>query len=450
MQIQTLNGQWDLFKTDETNQVYPVIVPGCVHTDLLAAGIIPDPFYRDNEAHQAWIGETDWTYRRTFMVNDELLTHETIRLRCYGLDTIATIRLNDVEIAATENMFRVYEIDVKNSLVSGKNTIEITFKSPMQYVRHMDATLGEMAGWIEPMRVNSGAWIRKEPCNFGWDWGPKMPTSGIWRDIELIAFNTARLDDVLVLQEHSDNRVELTVKLVAEVINQDAVLNARVVVSHNDEVVGEIIEVALDDNQAEITLTIDDPKLWWISGLGDQPLYDVKVELMTQTGILDTWQQRIGLRVLQLETPDDEWGQGMFFTCNGVPFFAKGANWIPASPYPAEPTRETLDVFVKATADANMNMFRVWGGGIYEDNDFYDLCDEYGIAVWQDFMFACGTYPASNDGWLANVRTEAIQNVQRIRHHACLALWCGNNEIEQGMMEPEWEATVGWDDYNLL
>ncbi|MEL7436638.1 MAG: hypothetical protein AAFN11_22045, partial [Chloroflexota bacterium] len=154
--------------------------------------------------------------------------------------------------------------------------------------------------------------------------------------------------------------------------------------------------------------------------------------------------------VLQLETPDDEWGQAMYFTCNGVKFFAKGANWIPASPYPAEPTREKLEIFVKATADANMNMLRVWGGGIYEEDAFYNLCDEYGIAVWQDFMFACGTYPSTNEAWMANVREEAIQNVKRIRHHASLAVWCGNNEIEQGMLEPAWENTVGWDDYHLL
>ncbi|MEO0597543.1 MAG: glycoside hydrolase family 2 protein, partial [Chloroflexota bacterium] len=198
------------------------------------------------------------------------------------------------------------------------------------------------------------------------------------------------------------------------------------------------------------TLLIENPQLWWVNGLGEQPLYDVTVQICAGETLLDTITKRIGLCVLQLETPDDEWGQAMYFTCNGVKFFVKGANWIPASPYPAEPTREKLEIFVKATADANMNMLRVWGGGIYEEDDFYDLCDEYGIAVWQDFMFACGTYPSTNEAWMANVREEAIQNVKRIRHHASLAVWCGNNEIEQGMLEPAWENTVGWDDYHLL
>lgn len=447
MQVQSLSGAWQVAQVGDDTW-YTAIVPGCVHTDLLAADVIPDLFYRDNEKHQTWIGETDWLYRRSFTVDASLLMHDKVLLCFHGLDTIATIRLNGSEIGSTENMFRTYEFDVKDSLVAGENQLEIEFTSPMQYARHMDETMGEMAGWIEPMRVNSGAWIRKEPCNYGWDWGPKMPTVGIWRDVELVAFNTGRLSDVLILQEHHPNVVNLTVKIAAETVS-DANVTTNVVVSYEGEIVAAAKDIALD-NATEVELTIENPNLWWVSGLGEQALYDVSVTLHDGDTLLDSDEKRIGLRVLQLETPDDQWGQAMFFTCNGVRFFAKGANWIPASPYPAEPTREDLAMFIKASVDANMNMLRVWGGGIYEDDAFYDLCDEYGIAVWQDFMFACGTYPSMNDEWMANVRQEAIDNVRRLRHHACIALWCGNNEIEQGMMDPSWVQVVGWDDYHKL
>lgn len=449
MQRQSLNGAWQV-RQEATDQSYPALVPGCIHTDLLAAEVIPDPFYRDNELLQTWVGETDWTYSRSFHITDELLAHPAVYLRCDGLDTIATIRVNGDELGTAQNMFRTYEYDVKAYLVTGENHIEVAFRAPMEYVRHMDAVHGEMAGWVEPMRVNSGGWIRKEPCNFGWDWGPKLPTVGIWRDIELIAFERARLTDVLILQEHVAAAVNLTIKLAVEQIEQSQ-LKAHITITLAGVKVAEVPDLVFENNRISAQLGIDEPQLWWINGLGEQPLYNVQVTLFTANDeLLDTVEKRIGLRVLQLETPNDEWGQGMFFTCNGVPFFAKGANWIPASPYPAEPTRDDLEVFVAAAAAANMNMLRVWGGGIYEDDAFYDLCDAYGIAVWQDFMFACGTYPSHNADWMENVRQEAIQNVQRIRHHASLAVWCGNNEIEQGMMEAAWANTIGWNDYNKL
>lgn len=447
---QTLNGTWSFRQTAQT-QTFPAVVPGCVHTDLLANQLLVDPFFRDQEKEQKWVGETDWTYHRTFEVNAALLAHEQVLLKFHGLDTIATIHLNGQRLGETENMFRVYEFDVKPHLQLGENSIQVDFRSPMQFVREMDATLGEMAGWIEPMRVNSGAWIRKEPCNFGWDWGPKMPTVGIWREVELIAFSGARLQHVHILQDHQPSAVQLTLHVSAEVL-QATPLAVNVVVRLNGETVAQSQADLQAEGNTTLQLILARPRLWWVNGLGEQPLYDVSVELLdpAHATLLDTLAKRIGLRVLQLETPNDEWGQAMYFTCNGVRFFAKGANWIPASPYPAEPTRDHLEVFVRATAQANMNMLRVWGGGIYEDEHFYDLCDEYGIAIWQDFMFACGTYPSTHAEWMANVAEEAVQNVRRIRHHASLAVWCGNNEIEQGMMIPAWEQTVSWDEYNLL
>lgn len=448
MQIISLNGAWQLTQAD-TQETAPAQVPGCVHTALLAHGKLADPFYRDNELQQMWIGETDWLYTRLFDVEAATLAHERVLLRCKGLDTIATISINGAEVTKTDNMHRTYEIDVKNYLQTGENRIEVHLAAPMPYARHMDATKGEMAGWVEPMRINSAAWIRKEPCNFGWDWGPKMVTSGIWREVDLVAFSGARLQTVETLQHHSENKVALTVNLQAERISETPITAKIKLHLDGEPILAET--VTFEGDSASATLNIDDPQLWWVNGLGEQSLYDLSITLHAADQLLDVWENRIGLRTLTLEQHPDQWGQSMYFACNSVPFFAKGANWIPISPYPAAPTFADYELFVNASADANMNMLRVWGGGIYEDDAFYNLCDQYGLAVWQDFMFACGTYPSFDQAFMDNVRAEARDNVLRLRHHACIALWCGNNEVEQGMPNnPFWLASMGWDNYALL
>ncbi len=446
----SLNGSWSLFKRDDPSPI-PAQVPGCVHTDLLANGLLEDPMYRDNELKQMWIGETDWRYSRSFDVPADLLTHDRVLLRCHGLDTLATIRVNGVEVGRADNMFRTWEFDVKAQLQAGENEIEVDFAAPMPFARQMDAEKGKMAGWVEPMRINSGAWIRKEPCNFGWDWGPKMVTSGIWRSLEFITLDTARLADVLITQQHADGGVTLTIKLSAERLNAN-LLMATVQISKGGAIT-ESVQLQFEGDTVETSIHIPKPELWWVNNLGEQPLYDVTVTLhdTQNTTVLDTVTKRIGLRTLTLERHADQWGESFYFACNGVPFFAKGANWIPLSPYPWQPNHDHYHPFVEAAADANMNMLRVWGGGVYEDDTFYALCDEYGIAVWQDFIFACGTYPSFDADFMANVTAEAQDNIRRIRHHACMALWCGNNEIEQGMPDsPGWQESMSWDDYSRL
>jgi beta-mannosidase len=449
VEILTLNGAWTLTKTGD-DEAIPAKVPGCVHLDLLAAGRLEDPYYRDNELHGMWVGETDWTYRRTFDVSPDTLAHERVLLRCHGLDTVAKVILNGEEIARTDNMYRTYEWDVKTRLTAGENRLEIQFAAPMPYVRQQDAEKGKMAAWVEPMRLNGSSWLRKEPSNFGWDWGPELVTSGIWRDIELVAYDTARLDDVLILQDHNAGRVRLTVRMAAESANS-ANLSAVVQVTFQGETVIQKQNIQLNPNQAEADLLIDQPTLWWPNGMGQQPLYDVTVHLYDdQQRELDTFTRRIGLRVLKLERHADEWGESFHFSCNGVPFFAKGANWIPADNFVARLTRADYTPLIAAAADIHINMLRVWGGGIYEHDAFFDLCDEHGITVWHDFMFACGTYPAFDADFLANVEAEARDNVRRIRHHACMALWCGNNELEQGMPTEAWKKSLSWDDYSRL
>lgn len=451
MQKISLNGAWDLFKAGD-DTVIKASVPGCVHTDLIANGMLEDPFYRDNEAGMQWIGETDWTYRRTFQLTREFTRLKQVILRCDGLDTLATIRLNGIVLASTDNMFRTYEFNVKKLLRSGENTIEIEFAAPLPYTLKMDEEKGAMAGWVNGMRLTTAGWIRKEPCNFGWDWGPMLPTSGIWRDIELIGIEQARIDDVRISQEHGDNKVDVTVQLHITPRQKETV-TAVVSLARDGLTIMDTKRVTFDGENTEVQFEIENPMLWYPNGMGAQPLYEVLIGLFDrELNQLDYDSKRIGLRVIKLERHEDEWGESFYFSCNGIPFFAKGANWIPASAYPGQSTVEEYRMLLQASKDANMNMLRVWGGGYYEDDIFYQLCDEMGITVWQDFMFACGTYPSFDVAFMDNVRAEAEDNVKRIRHHACLALWCGNNEIEQGMGNPfdGWSDVVSWEDYSKL
>lgn len=453
MAIQTLslNGAWQLFKEGQ-GEAIPASVPGCVHTDLLAAKMIPDPYYRDNELAVLWVGETDWTYRRSFEVPAELLARDRVVLRCQGLDTIAHVRLNGQELGYVDNMFREWTFDVKDILREGANEIEVAFTAPMKYVREKNASSRYLPAWgVGHHKLDSGGWIRKEPCNFGWDWGPELATSGIWKDIEIVAWDSARLEDVQILQDHSAaGSVTLTVNVATEVVGAPE-LKVVLTLSLDGAIVA-AKTIRLEAGKGTGTLTVVDPQLWWPNGMGAQPLYDLEIELEAGNGaVLDTSSKRLGLRTLELVRKPDEFGESFYFAANGVPFFAKGANWIPDDVFAASMTRERYRRSLQDAVDANMNMLRVWGGGLYEMDEFYDLCDEMGLCIWQDFIFACATYPTFDADWMANVRVEAEQNVRRIRHHASLALWCGNNEMEQGLVGEEWtEYTMSWADYKLL
>ncbi|MBZ0302815.1 MAG: glycoside hydrolase family 2 protein [Anaerolineae bacterium] len=452
MEQKTLNGHWELIQAG-SDQPIPASVPGCVHTDLLAAGLIEAPFYRDNELRLLWIGEADWLFRRTFTVDAALLQHDAVRLRCHGLDTLATIRLNGDIVAHTDNMYRTWEFDVRSCLQTGTNTLEIRFDSALNYVHQRERDERVLPAWgVGQHKLDGGGWIRKQPSNFGWDWGPMLLTCGIWRDIELVAYDTARLQDVHVMQDHrTPGQVGLTVRATAEQIQPSASLSATCTARLNGEVVAEA-SAPLVSGRVDVALTIADPQLWWPNELGDQPLYDLSVQLSDASGAtLDTQQQRIGLRTLRLDRHPDQWGESFQFAVNGVPFFAKGANWIPADTFVTRLTAADYRRLLDDTVGAHMNMLRVWGGGIYEDDVFYDLCDELGICIWQDFMFACATYPAFDEDFMTNVKAEAEDNVRRIRHHPSLALWCGNNELEQGLVGDTWTATsMSWEDYSKL
>jgi len=452
MDTLSLNGSWRLNQAGKKER-FAATVPGCVHTDLLAAGAIEDPYYRDNELDVLWIGETDWVYRRSFDVPAALLDHEKVLLHCDGLDTIATVTVNGKQVGYADNMFRTWEFDLKPVLKAGENTIEILFGAPVTYHVEKSKTF-RLPAWgvgLDAMRIEDGGWIRKEPCNFGWDWGPMLATSGIWKDISIVAFDTARLSDVRVLQEHSEGQVALTIDVAAETLGKQA-LTANVALTLDGKPVADA-QIALNDGLGTAMLIVDDPQLWWPNNMGPHTLYDLQVTL-TADGCEappDTDQKRIGLRTLRLVREKDQWGESFKFACNGVDFFSKGANWIPAETFATRITKQDFERLLNDTVAANMNMLRVWGGGLYEDDRFYDLCDELGICIWQDFIFACGTYPTFDADFMANVAVEAEQNVRRLRHHASLALWCGNNELEQGLVDQDGtDGKNSWNEYSNL
>jgi beta-mannosidase len=452
MQKLDLCGKWEVRKKGDTETI-SATVPGCIHTDLLAAGKIDDPYYRDNEGKQMWIGETDWVYSRIFTVDQELLKSDRVLLRCEGLDTLATITLNKTLIGKTNNQFRIWEFDVKSYLKAGENAIEICFDSTIPYITAEQKKRYLNLSGVGHHRIDGSNRIRKSQCNYGWDWGPICVTAGIWRPISLIAFNTGCISDVHILQDHAkEGQVGLQITLHIE--KHEAVpLTAKISVLDDADLVCQT-DVAIRNTTVEATVVIEHPKLWWPNDLGDQPLYNVKVELIEENTVIDTASKRIGLRTLILDRHSDQWGESFQFVVNGKPFFAKGANWIPADTFVTRVTKEHYTYLIQSAAEVHSNMLRVWGGGIYEDDVFYELCDEYGICIWQDFMFACSAYPAFDEAFMENVKHEIAQNVKRLRHHPSIALWCGNNELEHIHWmflgdKPE-NGLMTWDEYKMM
>jgi beta-mannosidase len=439
-----LGGSWQVVKEGDS-QAIPATVPGCIHTDLLAAGKIPNPFYRDNEKAVQWVGECGWIYHRPFEIKPDVLAREHVLLRCEGLDTLATILVNGVQVAHTDDMFRTYEFDVKKLLKAGSNVIEIKFDSVLPLIRAKQKQRA-IPTWMYP----GAGYVRKEPCNFGWDWGPTLITCGIWREIGIVAFDKARINDVVILQDHSrQGQVTLNVEVTAAPAGS-AALKAKTSVWFG----GRQLDAAVADlkeGRGKVVIALADPKLWWPAGMGRQPLYTVQVELAADDGnTLDSAVRRIGLRTLRTiqQTADAP----LHFEVNGVPFFAKGANWIPADSFAPRVTKDILRRYVEDAVAANMNALRFWGGGYYEDEALLDACDELGICVWMDLKFSCTTYPVFDGSFLENVKQEVRDNLKRLRHHPSIAVWCGNNEIMyfRGPDNRWTDSLMGKDDYYKL
>jgi beta-mannosidase len=427
----TLNGEWTVCGAKHAPDGLPARVPGCIHEDLLREGLLEDPFYRDNEKKVQWVGREDWTFSRRFAVDDAILDEARVELVCEGIDTIATVFINEAVVGKTENMHRAYRFDIKPHLRPGENTVTVAIESPLEYVAKRQA-VRQMPEWADVDKQNGHGQIRKMACNFGWDWAPMLATSGIWQPIRIEARSTPRIEHVRITQTHHDSRVELQVDTeMSEAAEGTVVIRV-------DAPGGVSVASMQSDPQSPVTLRIENPELWWPRGLGRQPLYTVTVELRDARGdVLDSRVKRIGLRQLELVREPDAWGESFHFKANGQPFFSKGTTMVPTSPYGTCRDAGRYRVILERAANEHLNLIRVWGGGIYEIDAFYDLCDEMGFVVWQDFMFACSGYPLDEPDFLANVCEEARQQVRRLGHHACIGLWNGNNELELG-----WSA--GW------
>ncbi len=464
----TLNSGWKFREAGKGGEWRKAVVPGSVHTDLLANKLIEDPFYRDNEPKLQWIGKTDWEYQTTFDVSVAMLARRHVELIFEGLDTYATVFLNERPLLEADNMFRTWRVDARPALKAGANTLRVVFRSPINEILPRMKTLGYELPASNDQGEKTSPHTRKAPYQYGWDWGPRFVTSGIWRPVRLEAWDDARLSDLHVVQNQlSKDAAQLTAEVEVEssgdadaVVEVYNVTDARVNNVADARVSArQSVKLSKGLNRYALNLTIPNPRLWWPNGLGEQKLYMLRAKLLLprnkERGIFNAADQldtRIGLRTLELRQQPDKDGKSFTFVVNGVPVFAKGANWVPADSFPERVTRERYRQLISSARDANMNMLRVWGGGYYESDDFYELCDELGIMVWQDFMFACSMYPG-DEKFLASVRAEAEDNIKRLRNHPSIVIWVGNNEIETAWQHWGWKQNLPaklWDDYKKI
>lgn len=440
MQALNLATGWQLKARDAAHELpldftigdgwLPATVPGTVHQDLLGAGRIPDPFTRLNEHDVQWVGTTDWLYRLSFDIPAEMLAEPHLDLCLDGLDTFASVWLNGHHILTSDNMFVPARVAVKALLKPTGNTLHILFESALRRGRALEAQHGHLRAWNGD---TSRLYVRKAQYHYGWDWGPTLMTAGLWRGARLEAY-PSRIVDIHTPVTVSDDLARATVPVSVTVDNPAAVdsVGISLYTPAGELLAREMLPSAAGRETHSHTFNVSNPQLWYPRGYGGQPRYRVVVEMSRGGRVIEAHELRLGLRRLRLvqEPITGEAGTSFYVEINNVPIFCGGANWIPADSFTPRVTADDYRQWLRLAADGNMVMLRVWGGGIYEEDTFYDLCDEMGVLVWQDFMFACGMYPAHPD-FLASVRAEAEANVRRLRHFASVVIWCGNNEDYQ-------------------
>ena len=432
-----LNDQWQLQCFDENSISdkeivkqdlnmdgwMDVEVPGDVHSTLLKYRKIEDPFYSTNVEKCRWIEDKVWWYKKEFVFNEEIKEDQVVELKFDGLDTFATIYLNGEEIGKHENMFTPASFIVTSKLLKGNNYIAIKFDSTISVTDKKN--YDNMWYSYNHNRV----WARKSQMNFRWDWGPRIITAGIWKDVTLEIYNTAKLDNVFVRTLNIDkDSAELLIEIEAVQFKCDATLKAEISLIYEDEKI--LKTISLIDGKASLKLKVANPKLWWSHDLGEPSLYDFSVNLKNEDNIIDIYTTKVGIRTIEVMQKDSKGENKFTFVLNGVETFSKGSNWIPAHNFIGAIKDETYIKWIAMAKESNMNMLRVWGGGIYEKDIFYEECDKQGLLVWQDFMFTCSSYPDFDDTFMSNVKDEIIHVVKRLRNHASLAIWCGNNEIQ--------------------
>lgn len=424
-----LNGAW-LFKnnTDES-KFYDAIIPSTNYSDLLRNNLILDPFEKLNEKLSTWVGDKDWLYKKSFSIDKEILDSESILLKAECLDCIAEIYINNNLIAKTRNAHLGYSFEIKKYLQLGENILEILFISPNKYAKSEQMRISKTHN---VKGLDKRIFIRKNQSHFDWDWGPEIPYCGITKDIYIAYGNGIDISNICVKQEHTNNFVNLDISFNVDgnLDNLGLTYYYLKITSPNGEV---IVKTGVLNKLIKRTILIENPILWWtheLNPVDEQPLYNLEI-LIGENGSIAKKEMKIGLRTIELDRSKDKYGSNFRFILNGVPIFAKGANWIPADSLADRLDKDTYNFYIDSAVNSNMNMIRVWGGGFYESNEFYDACDRRGILIWQDCCFACRPYPFFDDQFLCNVKEEIAYNVKRLRNHPSLALWCGNNELEQ-------------------
>ena len=447
-----LNSGWKFRKTGDTMWL-PANVPGTIHTDLLGNEIIPDPFYGANEKKLQWIDSCNWEYQVYFNSQQKWLEFNHVELVFEGIDTYAKIYLNDSLILSANNMFRTWKVECKKILKKKNNHLLIQFESAVKRGNELAANLSYTLPGEEKM------FSRKAAYHYGWDWGPRFVTCGIWRPVKITGWNDFKIESIQIIQhELSDSLAQLTARLEINTDHNGSVNLFMKNHSDNKFQLMKVEKLIRGKHVVDVPFSIRNPKRWWSNGLGDPFLYQYTFAIGVQNELSDEIQVQFGLRTIELIQKEDSAGKSFYFELNGVPVFMKGANYIPADHFLPRVTKENYERIILSAKDANMNMLRVWGGGVYEDDQFYNLCDKNGILVWQDFMFACAMYPGDS-GFVENVKQEAIDNVKRLRNHPSIALWCGNNEVDEGWHNWGWQKQYHlsekdsakiWNDYVRL
>lgn len=441
-----LNGYWQFRKSGD-DQWADATVPGCNFTDLLDNGVIDDPFYRTNENSLQWIEHCDWEYKKVFHVSDEDLNAANALLNFEGLDTYCDVYLNNTLIHQNENMFVGAKVSCLHALLLGKNELLVKFRSPINEVMAKHKAKGfTYPAENDKSEERLSVYSRKAPYHYGWDWGPRFVTSGIWRNVSIEFLAHSQISDIYVQQVSLENtQAHLVVNVTLNTVERFS--GQLVIACDTIPQLTKPVAVSMEPGEKTyaIPLTIVNPKRWWPAGLGDAHLYALNISLYQGQCCISHQEKKVGLRTIEVVNEKDDMGESFFVKVNGYPTFMKGANYIPSDSFPSRVTSEKYRKVFEDAVAANMNMLRVWGGGIYEADEFYQLADEYGILIWQDFMFACSLYPA-DEAFLENVKAEVTYNVKRLRNHACLALWCGNNETEMGIEFWNWPQTFNYSD----
>lgn len=461
-----LNGSWELKVLGENVYHIPeeyveAKVPGTVFGTFVENGMMPDPYYRENELEAVKLADNDFEYRKCFALHDEQLKTDRLLLVFEGIDTLADIYVNGCLVETVFNMHVRHEIDVLDRVRQGENELKVVLHSPTKYIKEENEKV--FAGGSTDA-MEGYPHLRKAHCMFGWDWGPRLPDLGIFRPVYLLAEKKARLKEVYVRQAHEEGRARLSF----DVLLEEAVAAPCVPGEAGAGIEWRTAREMLDKKlEIRISLTapdgrhfaagegreiiVDSPELWWPNGYGSQPLYAAHVVLLGEGGeVLDEWEKRIGLRKMEVNTEPDEWGRQFAHQVNGIRIFAMGADYIPEDNLFGRIHEARTRRLLEDAVAANYNCIRVWGGGYYPDDYFFDICDELGLLVWQDFMFACSSYEL-DAAFDANIRREIAENVRRIRHHACLALWCGNNEMETQTLDGAWKPSKKQTcDYNKI